>query len=79
MQRYAVITVVAAAAVIGAGTAFGSAQQGDPTPTPSPIPASSLEDSLLTKCDQSADQIRREHPDAYVSDCDYGQGTVTLP
>jgi hypothetical protein len=79
MRRYAAITVVIAAAVIGGGTAFGSEQQSDPTPTPSPVPASSVKDSLLTQCEQAGDQIRRDHPAAYVSDCNYGEGTVTIP
>jgi hypothetical protein len=79
MRRYALIAAATAAAVIGGGVAFGTTQQNDPAPMPSPAPASSIEDSLRTRCDQSADQIRREHPDAYVADCNYGEGTVTAP
>jgi hypothetical protein len=79
MRRYAVITAATAAVVIGGGVAVGSAQQNNPAPTPSPIPASAIKDSLQTNCDESGDQIRREHPDAYVGDCNYGEGTLTTP
>ncbi|MEN3283354.1 MAG: hypothetical protein V7607_4494 [Solirubrobacteraceae bacterium] len=79
MRRYAaVITAATAAAVIGGGVAFGSAQN-DPAPTPSPVPASSIPDSLQTKCEQSADEVRRQYPDAYIADCNYGETTVTSP
>jgi hypothetical protein len=79
MRRYAaVITAATAAAVIGGGVAFGSAQN-DSAPPPSPVPASSIHDSLQTQCEHSADEIRREHPDAYVADCNYGETTVTTP
>ena len=79
-RRYAaVITAATAAAVIGGGVALGSAQPNEPTPTPSPIPASSIEESLKTKCQQSSDEIRREHPDTYVADCNYGETTFTTP
>jgi hypothetical protein len=77
MRRYAVIAAATAAAVIGGGVAFGSAQQNNPAPIPSPTPASSIEDSLQTKCDQSAAQIREEYPDAYVGDCNYGEAVTT--
>ena len=78
MRRYAIVAG-AAAAVIGGGVAFGSTQQNSPTPTPSPAPASTIENSLRAECEQNAEQIRRETPEAYVGDCNYGQGTVSTP
>jgi hypothetical protein len=79
MRRYALITVATAAAVIGGGVAVGSAQQNNEAQTPSPIPASAIKDSLQTKCDQSGEQIRREYPNAYVGDCNSGEGAVRNP
>jgi hypothetical protein len=31
------------------------------------------------ECELSASQIRREHPDVYVADCNYGQSTLKIP
>jgi hypothetical protein len=79
MRRYAVITAATAAMVIGGGVAFGSTQQGDPAPTPSPVPASAIQDSVKTQCEHVGDDVRGEHPDAYVAECNYGENSITTP
>lgn len=79
MRRYAAITAAVAATVIGGGVAFGSTQQGDPAPAPSPVPASAIHNSVKMQCEQVGDEIRREYPDAYVAECNYGETSVTAP
>jgi hypothetical protein len=80
-MRYAVITAATAAVVIGAGTAFGSSQQSNPgaTPKPSPLSAPQVSETLRQKCEQDRQETRKEHPDAVISECNYGEGTLTTP
>jgi hypothetical protein len=86
MRNTTMIAATTAAAVIGSGLAFGSASRNHPpltpsdsAPIPSPTPASLIEQRLQMECERSASHIRLEHPDAYVADCNYGQGTLTIP
>jgi hypothetical protein len=30
-------------------------------------------------CEQTAQQLRAKHPDAYIGGCNHGSGTVTTP
>ncbi len=84
-MRYAVITAATAAAVIGGGTAFGSAQQSNPGPGPSPSPkpsplsAQQIRETLQQTCVRNREQTRKEHPAAVISECNYGEGTLTTP
>ena len=80
-MRYAVITAATAAAVIGRGTAFGSAHQSNPgrSPKPSPLSAPQIRGTLGQKCEQSRAETRKRYPDAVISECNYGEGTLTTP
>ena len=78
--RYAVITAATAAVVIGGGVAFGSTHSThQSTPEPSPLSAPQVRQSVREKCEQDREQIRKEHPDAVISECNYGEGTLTIP
>jgi hypothetical protein len=81
MRTHAVITAVAAVAVIGGGVALGSTQQQDPPSiTPSPMTsATQIEQSLKQQCEQAVAQFRQKHPEGYTSGCNSGSGTLTVP
>jgi hypothetical protein len=72
----AALAATAAAAGCSAGTT--TPQQSNLGPTPSPMSASQVRQSVREQCDQSREQTRKAHPDAVISDCNYGEGTLTI-
>lgn len=65
--------------VIGGGVAFGSTPTHQSAPEPSPLSMPQVRQSVRDKCEQSREQVRKEHPDAVISECNYGEGTLTIP
>ena len=70
--------LAATAAAAGCGAGATSPQQSNLAPTPSPMSASQVRQSVREQCEQSREQPRKAHPDAVVSDCNYGEGTLTI-
>jgi hypothetical protein len=77
MRRRAIIAATAATAVIGGGVAFGTNHHSGPEP--SPIPASRIKHALRDACERGRERVLKQHPHAVVSQCNYGEGTLTTP
>jgi hypothetical protein len=74
VKRTTVITVLAAATVAGGGVAYGATQNDNQAPTTAPQVAPV---NVQQGCEQLREQIRKDHPDAYLGDCNSGEATLT--
>jgi hypothetical protein len=72
MRRLVIVAATAAAAVIGAGVAFGTTHIGGPEP--SPIPASRIKPAVRDACEHGRQRVLKQHPHAVVSQCNHGEG-----
>jgi hypothetical protein len=82
-----IIIAVAAVVALGAGVTVGSTSQkheSDTTSAPQTIvpgltaaPEGGPTPEQL--CEQMRQRTLAKHPDAYVGDCNYGEGTLPVP
>jgi hypothetical protein len=81
LKRIIIIIAVAAVAALGAGVTVGSTHQEHGSQAlPSGRTAAPQDGPTPEQlCEQAAQQLRAKHPDAYVSECNSGYGTITAP
>jgi hypothetical protein len=76
-----IIITAAAVAALGAGVTVGSTHQEHGSQALPPGLTAAPQDAQTPEplCEQAAQQLRAEHPGAYVGACHSGYGTITIP
>jgi hypothetical protein len=82
MKRIIIIAAIAAVVALGVGVTVGSTDQGhaqtvpQQTLPPGVIAAPQGGPTPEQLCEQAVQQLRAEHPDAHVSGCASGEGSI---
>ena len=87
MKRVVIIAAAVAVVALGVGVTVGSTHQehgSSSTVAPQTVPlglTAAPEGGPTPEqlCEQAAQQLRAKHPDAYISGCNSGYGTITTP
>jgi len=76
-----IIIAVAAVAALAVGVTVGSTHQEHGSQTLPPGLTAAPQRGLTPEqlCEQAAQQLRAEHPDAYIGECNSDEGTIAIP